>query len=549
MIRIKSLIFLIVYVSSNTLIAQCPTPDEEILLVSQEQVQEFANEYPNCEELLNGMRIIFCSEDEGTQISDLSPLKKLKRVSGGLSLSGCKDVEFSNLDFTNLSGLHNLESLDRLYVSSNNLKSLSELSKIDELVSIIIIDNEYLESLELGELNVVNYVSIQSNPNLSSLGSIQTRSHIDVIAITNNPLLDVGDSFEKLNSVKNLQLNNNDISFVSQIEEIDYLTVQGNAQVRDLSDFRSLKTLSTSLTLSDLDHLENLDFLEGVSTNSSFSLRMRRLSSLKDISDLGNKPEFLYLILDSCPLLEDISIFETVTLIEHELDIINMEGLLDLSAFENLLHIGNQLDIRENASLTDLVGFQKLESVGSEFYIRENPWLEEVDEFSRLTRIGLNSQTGYFAFHDNPSLASIQGLRNVEGGFEALSIYNNPILPMCHIQSVCETITKNSDARTRVYDNLVGCDSEVEIENQCLTVSLSDIETSQIILYPNPANRFIRFSGEYIDKYTNWRIYDTKGKCLKQGIARINQQVSISDLSSGIYFVEVNHNLHKLIIY
>src|SRR5690606_6634587 len=56
--------------------AQCPT--EDVYLTSQEEVNNFATDYPNCTEISGNLYI------SGSTITDLSPLSNLTSVGGYL---------------------------------------------------------------------------------------------------------------------------------------------------------------------------------------------------------------------------------------------------------------------------------------------------------------------------------------------------------------------------------------------------------------------------------------------------------------------------------
>ena len=449
--------------------AQCPPEpaNGELVFKSQEEVEAFAAEYPNCKDLDYDLYISLSRDDVGTPIHDLSPLSGLIKIKGQLKIGSSQGGEVEEPRLLDLHGLHNLESLDRLLVSgSKDLRTLSALSEINELISIIIIQCEKLEDLGMGSIHISDYVSFQGNPELRSIGSVQTNAHNRVVVITNNPQLDLANSFQDLRSVYSLNLNHHDISFVENIRSIAHLNLNGNGAVQDLSDFKNLTNLSSGLILNQLQDLENLELLKDAVSDTISNLRLEQLPKLSDISAMSYQNEYGWLKLNSCPLLNDISAFEEVRVV-GELGVFYMDGLEDLSGFKNLERAGIEIDIRGNENLSRFSGFKKLTEVGREFYIRENPLLRNLDEFSNLSTIGSDSKSGHFSISENNQLNSILGLRNVYGGYESMSIYQNPELPICHIQSVCETIFHNPDARINIYNNLEGCDSELEVGDQC----------------------------------------------------------------------------------
>src|SRR5690606_28538142 len=110
--------------------AQCPT--EDVYLTSQEEVNNFATDHPDCTEISGGLNI-----SGGSTITDLSPLSNLTSVGGYLNIG-------SNSNLTNLDGLSNLTSVGgNLFISANssltNLDGLSNLSSVG--VNLYIVSN------------------------------------------------------------------------------------------------------------------------------------------------------------------------------------------------------------------------------------------------------------------------------------------------------------------------------------------------------------------------------------------------------------------------
>lgn len=83
-------------------------------------------------------------------------------------------------------------------------------------------------------------------------------------------------------------------------------------------------------------------------------------------------------------------------------------------------------------------------------------------------------------------------------------------------------------------------------------VSTNDLfAKNKIEIYPNPAQNFIKFKGDFSDNI-EVKIYSTDGKLVKENIIKnVVKKLSISDLSKGVYIVIIklgeNHYTHKLI--
>jgi len=76
------------------------------------------------------------------------------------------------------------------------------------------------------------------------------------------------------------------------------------------------------------------------------------------------------------------------------------------------------------------------------------------------------------------------------------------------------------------------------------TASLNDFESDQIIIYPNPTNDIIYFKNILVDKAI--KIHDINGRLIRK-INTTSNSISVSDLSKGFYFIEVDGQVKKFI--
>jgi len=110
------------FLVGNTL-AQCPTTD--MILTSQEDVDNFALDYPDCTDLSIHMTI---RENFTTPIINLSGLANITMITGELEIS-------HNDDLTSLEGLENVTTIPgELYINSND--GLTSLTGLENLNSV-----------------------------------------------------------------------------------------------------------------------------------------------------------------------------------------------------------------------------------------------------------------------------------------------------------------------------------------------------------------------------------------------------------------------------
>jgi len=133
-----------------------------ISFTSQDQIDQFANQYPNCTEL-NGPVLI--KESNSGDITSLAGLANLTQINGNLRIA-------NNDDLTSLYGLDQLEFVDGsiLIFDNDNVSSIAALQGIDRIRGFLSIGkNDILESIE-GIENIyygITDLRIFANPMLS----------------------------------------------------------------------------------------------------------------------------------------------------------------------------------------------------------------------------------------------------------------------------------------------------------------------------------------------------------------------------------------------
>ena len=78
----------------------------------------------------------------------------------------------------------------------------------------------------------------------------------------------------------------------------------------------------------------------------------------------------------------------------------------------------------------------------------------------------------------------------------------------------------------------------------CEVLGINDFYQNQIKVYPNPATNFIYVKSSLNLQSVSFEIYDINGRIVKSGQELFNQQLSIniSDISSGLYILNINNN-------
>ena len=110
---------------------------------------------------------------------------------------------------------------------------------------------------------------------------------------------------------------------------------------------------------------------------------------------------------------------------------------------------------------------------------------------------------------------------------------------LCAVQVVCETLQANP-AYVNISGNATGCQNNQEVLEACLTPVSPELEVlPACVLFPNPVHHALHvFVNVPNQEVTIW-IRDISGRVWMQNTFFRNQQVDLSFLNAGIYFVEI----------
>jgi len=294
----------------------CPLVN--ITFTSQQQVDDFATNYPSCTQIAGYVNI---DDAASTPITNLKGLGKLTDIGGTLSIQ-------NNITLLSLSGLDNITSIGGLYIERNDF--LTDLSGLDKLTTIS------------------KDVIIRNNDMLYNLVGLNSLTALDgSITIEDNDIL---------NSLKGL----------------DYLkTIGGNLTVTHNSG-----GYNTSTGLVSISHLNELVSVGGdihIDRNESLKrMEFKKLNSIggsleiitqggsldaNNLTTIGGNLELV------SAYLRDFSGLTGLHSIGGDL-IIQSTGLVDSSNLSNLQSISGKLFIYNNYSLSSLNGLHNIDPAG-----------------------------------------------------------------------------------------------------------------------------------------------------------------------------------------
>jgi len=352
----------------------------------------------------------------------------------------------------------------------------------------------FTDTINVKEKNISDLTGIEAFTNLTGLNCM----------FNNLASIDVSENVK----LKYLQCGANNLSSldVSQNTELRSLDCSANFGISsiDVSHNPNLTSLTcayigiTSLTVTDKPNLTFLGFYE----NSS-------LTSL----NLSNLPALEHLDCSYCSLTSlDVSTFSNLTDLlctENQLTSLDVSHNLSL---ESLLTTDNNLtnlDVSQNVNLEALT-------------CGENQITElDVSNLSNLTMLRCQS---------NPNLTYIN-LKNGNNVNIELGTYDSNFQNLPNLNAVC--VDALDTALTDYITSQVG--HSVNYSTDCSSFSVSDNNILDFSVYPVPVDNFIEIETDRA--IAKIEIYNKLGQIVIKTTAE--NQIDISNLSKGIYFVKV----------
>lgn len=308
-------------------LGQCPTTN--ILIETQEDIDNFASDYPDCSILTKELRI------NGVT----SPITNLNGLSG---ITNAEEIFIHNTEISDFTGLHNLETIAHLSIWGNHtIQNLEGLSAIQSLAFLeLFINNAITDVSGMPNLSFIENLSIFYNNNLSDL------SAFNFITTLTDLNIGGGNELTSLMGLENLQTIDGDL-------------VLSNLQLEDFSELNGLEDINGSLYILNNSNVQDISIFN-------------EINILQDLYILG------------CPNLSDLTGLENIQIVGGTLRIGLMDQLTDLSIFSNLLYAGN-LDIYQNNNLQSLTGLESLQEIDQTLHLLNNSALVNIEALNGVS--------------------------------------------------------------------------------------------------------------------------------------------------------------------
>ena len=554
--------------------AQTCLPDG--ILLTQQEIDNFATNYPGCTEIIGFVQInhnvtnldgishiTSIGESQGgflkipfnQNLIDLSGLENLTNIGGKLDIFNCGNL-------LTLNGLNNLQRIgngisilnnyelqdisalqavtdfngDIRISESHSLESLNGLNNITSTYDITIQHNSILTNLEglNGLQTVENMINIEVNAQLQNLHGLNNLTSSNIFHVSDNFSLESLSGIENLTEVVVIYLSNNtilnNINGLQNIdaEEIENFIIQSNPMLSDCAIYSLCEFLDLNIGLASIvSNAAGCNSVMEVQTACTFFSCLSDGITFTTQSDIDN---FLINYPNCTQIGGDV-------IIQNSTNITNLDGLA------NITFIGGSLIIDNNTSLVVLSdsddsqpgfvinGLSNLTSITDDLIIKNNSNLSNLNGLSALSFVG-----GIIHIEGNNHLTSLTGINSVgASSFDDLIITNNSSLSLCEVESICSYLNVPSNSAT-ISNNAQGCNSRPEVETACSNIGIEDYNTVSVILYPNPTAGKLYIEGVTEGKIS---IYDTTGKFVKG--QPFTTEISLTDLNNGLYFILIEH--------
>lgn len=369
----------------------------------------------------------------------------------------------------------------------------------------------YIIGADIANLDSLNQITsigtdlhIKFNPSLTNINGLYNLQNIgNGVLINDNPLLV---NLSGLNSLINVG---------------GYLEIQSNQSLINLFGLDSLTSIGADLKIFGNNSLTNLN-------------------GLNALESVG-----WYMIIGCNSLLNNLIGLNNLDSIGEWFQLLGNSSVYDLVGLENLSYLGGSLEIENNQSLHNFNGLNSLANIGGDLKISQNSSLGNLHHLINLTSIG-----GSIWIEGNDVLPGLFGLDNIDkNSIENLWIIDNNMLSKCAIQSVCEYL-KSPTGNLVIENNEEGCNSVVEVENECEMLEVNKFNKAKFSVHPNPSDSKITITIFNGDKLGYINIYNYHGQRIKH-IENQKKEIDISPLNPGLYVIEISINNqleHKLFL-
>jgi hypothetical protein len=261
------------------------------------------------------------------------------------------------------------------------------------------------------------------------------------------------------------------------------------------------------------------------------------LLGLENITIIGNDALDGFILRD-LPSLNSLVPLSNLDSITGEFTIRLCPQLTNLAGLDSLNYANGSVIIRENSSLLNLQGLNSLTYIGETLELVGNTLLTDISALSNVDTIIGGDEGGVF-IEANTSLSSLAGLGNSSTVIGSnLDLLLNDTLFLCSVSSICNYLANPpAGAVITINSNAIGCNTQVEIETGCISVSLiNSVKTAQIFwLHSNPVSNTLVIETNLA--IANISIFNTIGNVSSFNLTKGINTIDVTNWASGIYYI------------
>lgn len=448
--KIKLFVALL-FIANFSLLAQ-DCPPYSITFSTQEQLDQFIIQYPNCTELdvdisinahgnfdysplnniektrrwlyintfdfdvtglLNNLKSVrgIDVNSSGSELSLINSFNELDSIKYRLTLSSSTD-EWSKL---NLDAFRNLRSVGaNLGIKKLKiLDSINIFNKLTEAGSLYFVELQAVtsrfriygfENLERTDYMWFRDLEISSLPGFENLVSVY-----DKINLENAINTEVFDGFNSLVAVSEINFKNNNIKKLkgfNNLQELDGGIQLYKNEVDELDAFNSIVQINGPISI----HEDKLTDFKGFSSlkviNNTLFLTGFKSKSIEAFNNLSKVTR--YIDIREADSLLSLDFLSNLKNLSH-LSIMDNRSLRDFSGLENITHFAGYLKVHHNASLTSFKGLDNLEFIGGICNILSNQSLSSLSGLGNVKEI-----KGDFTLINNWGISNLDHLSSLE---------------------------------------------------------------------------------------------------------------------------------------
>jgi hypothetical protein len=302
-----------------------------------------------------------------------------------------------------------------------------------------------------------------------------------------------------------------------------FVGVAGGAQtitnLNGLSQITSIGFVGSSSGTLNLSGLTNLQSLEGLNS----------LEYVKGITIIASS-------ISNFEGLDSLSIIDGSLVVESNPDLVNLEGLSTLTNLEGFFQF------IDNASLLNFEGLSSavsgINGFPGDIVISVNPILTSLEGMQGLQEIR------NFSVNGNSVLNSIDAVANLQQiNATVINIIDNPNLPNCSIQFVCDSFD-NSGISRFISNNQTGCNTEAEVEAGCLLSSNDFDLDDEIVIFPNPVTKDLEIVTSNGIMVKEISLISARGINV---LSETSSTLDLAGLASGVYFLQIDTDQGRVI--